>query len=86
MFKFLQKIRFYKCEYFIEMTSKCEHRNLFCVGCGLYAPTGHRQNVSTKLEEKFEEYFAQPLEKQWYIPEVMCVTCYSALMHGVRVK
>lgn len=64
----------------------CEHRDKFCLACGLFAPSGHNREISQKMEEGFNKYFKQTMQKKWYIPEVMCSSCQMYLLKDRKMR
>ena len=59
---------------------QCLNRDKFCFVCSLYTTHKHKNNITNELCTRYRKRFSVDVPRDnWYVPNVMCVTCRRSL-------
>jgi hypothetical protein len=53
--------------------------SVLCYICGLSTPKPNQKIISKLIVEKYNQYFEIDIQKNDYVPQVICANCYTQL-------
>lgn len=61
------------------VNEQCEHKDKFCVVCGLFTPLTYARKMNENLQKLYETNFKMDFVKAWYKPDIICNYCRAGL-------